>query len=169
MFEIINSQDVSLEENFGTEFNYRDCDHNFVMSSKVLRDIGTHDCGYKFVKSPNTSNMGCSIFALDDNIENLHNLHDDENEHDPLFDSAQRTFRHMHLNSLIDRNVNRVITDSDGTSHLDATGNIKNIIAWAEDFAGEDEDQKQAFILITAALVLEVCKLADKNENFEQY
>ena len=172
MFDILNSTESDVNNSLLQPERFRDDDNNFTMRSAIIRDHGTHGSGYRFIRTPDIdeTNQNSTISCYDDkNLDDYHLLGEETDDREPILDNPYRRITNEGLkNTLLFTSTERVIND-EGESTLPATGEYENILEWADEVAGEDIYQKNAFVLFTAAFVLELYKIADDNDEYNMY
>ena len=140
----------------------RNADGLLAVDSRFIRSCGTNKCGENLVVCPELPDSSPSVFRVssDEQADSTtfvqHASVDEE-----VFESRRITYRSLHELSV--RFRERVM-GVDANSHLQATGTLENIRAYADVCFGSDVDQKRAFESIVAAFVLELYKEANRTQ-----
>ena len=149
------------------------------MKTSLIRDRGSHRCGYQFIKAPNlssesptglfaeersdasTGTTGASAASASEaspsvaseetrgTSESGQDTRQTMDEDDDA--ERERPVTYFQLHEIAFTTRERVTSD-DGQG-LYATGTVENIEVWADEKFGDDEDQKRAFLTIVANFV----------------
>ena len=140
----------------------RNADGLLAVDSRFIRSCGTNKCGENLVVCPELPDSSPSVFRVSfdeqaDSATFVQHASVDEK----VFESRRITYRSLHELSV--RFRERVM-GVDANSHLQATGTLENIRAYADVCFRSDVDQKRAFESIVAAFVLELYKEANRTQ-----